>query len=1057
MSTSKAAEATPPAIFEKLEVDYRFDNSGIGTETRRAVIKINSNEGLASHQKVIVPYMAENQAAEIHRVRTIKSTGQTIDASLDSALEIPAPVGPLSSVFSDEKIKMIPAAGLQIGDSLELEYAIKTNKPLKPGDFWQTHFLDRMVPVLEGRVFLTVPSQRKTSLAMDEKIKHSASVSEQDGTTTHVWEWSNPKPESAENFVKSLLAMEFPEPLFTVSTFQDWETLGKWIEALFEDRMTSTPELQEVARKLAEGKQTDREKVEALYHLVSQSIHYLGISMGIGGIQPHPASEVWKKQFGDCKDKHAVFGALLSSIGIPCYTALVCTLDNVPLDVPSPDRFNHVVSIVPLDGKLVWLDTTAPFGVFGAIAPELRGKSSLALIPGSFKPITIPTSSEVEDRRSLTASGEINDRGEWNLKITNLRQGWFERDARNYYFDSDKKNKDNIFYGDLISRSDKSKEELIHRSDPMDFNSPFQSEISMALTKLIDPLKRVNSIELPSMLARALPWSLPAKDAKSKEKEIRLGGPMTLEESVEIKTAPNYRIFPPTGSKEVREFGAFESSYQVVNGTLVYRRKLHLNQFNIPMEQKENLESFSNHIRKELDQEISFERTTPVDYIEIANRLSADELNRAGYDLQTKGKYFIASKFYRKSTEKNPKGAYAWNNLGQMLSRFGDLEEARLAYEKQISVEPKDAYSYTNLGRLYVRKGMYDKAIPFFQKQLEINPADTRSHESLADAFAKSKKWDQARTEFEKASALTPNNTFLKLFIGETYLCLGDHDQWKSYLETAIEGNSGPSLFNAAAYMLAECGGNLDEAQRYAESAVHNAESFMLMQSTMKGWKPAVSAQGSLSSFLDTLGWVYFRKGDYTKAGTYLEAAAVLLWNPEVYGHLIRLYSKINNPQKAEEAHRFVSQIDPDYPLELPPEFKPPSNAGRKNPNSPGQVFEPEYWQEIGKEEHFSWPSSALTTVEQRQLILCLVDANGKVLDVTALGGEDPWKAAAMTEALKLRLPPVAWNNQPIKTFRPVIFIYHPDKKVTVLYSMCSDAFARLYAKDQEVETFKGY
>jgi len=55
----------------------------------------------------------------------------------------------------------------------------------------------------------------------------------------------------------------------------------------------------------------------------------------------------------------------------------------------------------------------------------------------------------------------------------------------------------------------------------------------------------------------------------------------------------------------------------------------------------------------------------------------------------------------------------------------------------------------------------------------------------------------------------------------------------------------------------------------------------------------------------DSLGWVYYRKADYTKAIEYLERALELSsHDPVVAEHLGDAYQKVNNPEKALEIYK---------------------------------------------------------------------------------------------------------------------------------------------------------
>ena len=63
---------------------------------------------------------------------------------------------------------------------------------------------------------------------------------------------------------------------------------------------------------------------------------YISISFGAGRYRPHSAEEVLANQYGDCKDKHTLFAALLKAAGIQAWPALIGVGVKFDSSVPSP-------------------------------------------------------------------------------------------------------------------------------------------------------------------------------------------------------------------------------------------------------------------------------------------------------------------------------------------------------------------------------------------------------------------------------------------------------------------------------------------------------------------------------------------------------------------------------------------------------------------------------------------------------------------------------------------------------------------------------------------------
>ncbi|HEY3176081.1 MAG TPA: tetratricopeptide repeat protein [Candidatus Polarisedimenticolia bacterium] len=131
------------------------------------------------------------------------------------------------------------------------------------------------------------------------------------------------------------------------------------------------------------------------------------------------------------------------------------------------------------------------------------------------------------------------------------------------------------------------------------------------------------------------------------------------------------------------------------------------------------------------------------------------------------------------------------------------------------------------------------------------------------------------------------------LQISDTYLSAGarreragQFKEAESLLKAAIDWNSrSASALNYLGYMLADRGARLDEAIGYIRRALEI--------------DPANGA------FLDSLGWAYFKMGEYGRAEQYLgDALAALEQEPAIYDHLGDLYLATGRRDEAIEAWR---------------------------------------------------------------------------------------------------------------------------------------------------------
>ena len=73
----------------------------------------------------------------------------------------------------------------------------------------------------------------------------------------------------------------------------------------------------------------------------------------------------------------------------------------------------------------------------------------------------------------------------------------------------------------------------------------------------------------------------------------------------------------------------------------------------------------------------------------------------------------------------------------------------------------------------------------------------------------------------------------------------------------------------------------------------------------------AVAADSANGAYLDTLGWIYFKLGDYQTALKYISRAVQFRDNSaEVWEHLGDIYEKLNDPEKAKEHWKKALELD---------------------------------------------------------------------------------------------------------------------------------------------------
>jgi tetratricopeptide (TPR) repeat protein len=107
-----------------------------------------------------------------------------------------------------------------------------------------------------------------------------------------------------------------------------------------------------------------------------------------------------------------------------------------------------------------------------------------------------------------------------------------------------------------------------------------------------------------------------------------------------------------------------------------------------------------------------------------------------------------------------PAYAMAYNNLGVIYSRLGDVAREREALEKAISLNDHFALAYTNLGRMNLVAGDFKEAQSALDKASTFDPNDPMTLILLAYAEFKQRRFDEAIATTRKAHAMGKPHAF---------------------------------------------------------------------------------------------------------------------------------------------------------------------------------------------------------------------------------------------------------------------------------------------------------
>src|SRR5437660_11126339 len=355
-----------PFLIEQYYARARFEKDGTGRRELHVRVRVQSEAGVQQLGQLVFGYNSANERMTIDSVEVRKADGSAATAAADAVQDMTSPVARDAPVYTDYLQKHVTVPGLRPGETLAYHITTQIPPPIAVGQFWLENDFLKDAIVLDERLEVSVPRDRAIKLKTQPPAQPM--VTEEGDLRIYRWKTSNLQredEESDEAKPRKKPRKKLEVPAVQLTTFQSWEEVGRWYAGLERERATPNAAVRAKAQELVHGRETDLEKIEALYDFVAKNFRYVSLSFGLGRYQPHSASEVLANQYGDCKDKHTLLASLLDASGIKAFPALISSARDIDADVPSPTEFDHVITVIPQRNSLLWLDTTTEVGPFG--------------------------------------------------------------------------------------------------------------------------------------------------------------------------------------------------------------------------------------------------------------------------------------------------------------------------------------------------------------------------------------------------------------------------------------------------------------------------------------------------------------------------------------------------------------------------------------------------------------------------------------------------------------------------------------------------------------------
>jgi hypothetical protein len=757
-------------VIEHVESIFNMAADGTGWIEHTLVVRVQSDAAVKGYGVLSVPYASNSEHVELNYARIRHPDGTVVETQTTDAMDMPTPVTQQAPFYSDQKELQLPIRSLRVGDTLEFKYRIIRTKALAPGQFWGQEVFSDTAVVLSQTAVLRVPSAMYVNVwSPSIKPVESSTVATADAPAQHIYRWSYSqlKPtagkdaEAAAAVKKKLLwtanqeldAEQGKLPTIAWSTFKSWEDVGAWYRSLEADRIIPDDTVKVKAAELTAGKSTDEAKARALYDYVATNIRYIGVAFGIGRYQPHAAAEILSNQYGDCKDKHTLLAAMLAAAGIQSDAVLIGVGVRFNEAVPSPASFNHLITRATIDGKPVWLDTTAEVAPWSMLVLVTRDKQAL-VVPAS-GPATIartpvdppfPNVEAVDSVGSLDANGVSTSR----IAITFRGDGEITARAAFRMLPPDKYDAIVQAIAKGIGFAGTTSNPEVTR--PTDMMQPF---------KLSFDYKREKAGDWEHL--RTLPEVVPARFPQVTEMEppvraIQLGVPQTETSTSAMKLPDGWSAVLPPAVHAKCDYATYDMTYRLENGTVYADRKIVVLAKKVPVSDWRAYKALVDMVNPGKERYIQLITAAAPKAPEQRTKQIEDALNSSDPMLKNNVAYALANSKTH-------------------------LSDAQTLAEQAVQLQEEAASKQVS---------MKDKVKSF--DQMGILGADW---ETLGWVYYQQGQHEKAETYMHAAWELKPRNVDINVYLGIIYDAQHKPNDATRFYRMALNGNLSPTIQNS--------------------------------------------------------------------------------------------------------------------------------------------------------------------------------------------------------------------------------------------------------------------
>jgi transglutaminase-like putative cysteine protease len=344
-----AAKTPTPSYVKDAAVVILFDEyietvdaQGRATERERQAIRILKTQG----RKDAVCGVSYDVDEKINYFRewTVAADQKQYQAQDTDFVDVGDTSVPI--MLSTRKARVVHPPAADVGATIVCE-SEELLEPYLQETFWQ---IQSHIPVVFQALEVDLPTGRSYSAAW-----HKFSPVKPVEVASNHWRWElKDMPALDLRDVKShpdwvALAARMSVlwgDAATEGNDNQWRAIGQWEGNLEENRRDPNPEITAKAKELTANAPDFYTKLSRITDYIQKNVRYFVVERGVGGWQPHYASDIFRNRYGDCKDKTTLLISMLQTIGIHA-SSLSVDVRRGFVDPAAPSRFgDHMITAI---------------------------------------------------------------------------------------------------------------------------------------------------------------------------------------------------------------------------------------------------------------------------------------------------------------------------------------------------------------------------------------------------------------------------------------------------------------------------------------------------------------------------------------------------------------------------------------------------------------------------------------------------------------------------------------------------------------------------------------